>query len=299
VTRSFLLAGLLAAGLALAGCGGTTEREQAPISERESRDRSARLAFDQGRYAQAATLYAAVLQAALAEDAPTAIVDARFNLALCQMHVGDHEAALTQTDQAEAERQRRGLPVDPALQLLVGTIHYRAGDRERAQATLSAVLQERAANAAIRAKAHFVAGLIAADRATLPALREHIAALQANAGVGPGADYLELQGRLLGLDDDIDGALGLLDQAADLRGFERDYRGMARALATAGGFAEQAGRLQPAANYLFRAGRSAAQRAEPDAQDWLRRAMDLGRRSGDIALVKGADAILRNMAAEE
>ncbi len=297
MTKAFFPAGLLVAGLMLGGCGATAEREQAPLSEHESLDRSARLAFDQHRYGQAATLYEAVLQAALAEDTPVGIIGARFNLALCRTYLGDYSAALTQTDLADAERRRRGLPVDPALQLLIGTIHYRAGHLERAQATLSALLQNREANPATLSRAHFVAGLIAADLSALPALREHIAAMLGDTAVGPGADYLELQGRLLGLEGDIDGALRLLDEAADLRGVERDYRGMVRALATAGGFAEQAGRLQPAANYLLRAGRSAAQRAEPNAQDWLRRAMNLGKQSGDAALTKEADAILRKIEA--
>ena len=295
--RFCLLAGLLAANLGLCGCGGDPAREPAPISERDSRNRSARLAFDLGQYAQAVKRYEAVLQAALKEDAPLLIIDARFNLALCQMYLGEYEAALTQTDLAEAERQRRALPVDPALQLLVGTIHYRAGDLERALDALSVVLREPVANAFILSKTHFVAGLIAADRGARPALREHIAALQANSGVGSEADPLELQGRLLGLEDDIDGALRMIDQTIILRRIERDYRGMVRALATAGKFAEQAGRTQLAADYLFRAGRSAAQRADPDARDWLRRATELGKSSGDSALVNEAVVILRNIEA--
>ncbi len=293
MNRSSILVGLLAAGLALGGCSGNAEREQAPISERESLDRSARLAFDQGQYGQAVTLYGAVLQAALAADTPADIIDARFNLALCQTYLGDYDAALTQAQRADAERNRRGLPVDPELQLLAGTIHYRAGHLERAQATLSALLQDREASPATRFRAHFIAGLIAADLAALPALREHIAALQVDKAVGARVDYLELQGRLLGFEGDIDGALRLLDQAADLRGVERDYRGMARVLATAGGLAEQAGRLQSAGNYLYRAGRSAVQRDEPEAGDWLRRAMNAGALSGDAALVREAQAILQ------
>jgi hypothetical protein len=292
MSRFSILLGLLAVGLALGGCAGTAEPEQAAISKRETLDRSARLAFDQAQYSQAVTLYAAVVQAALAEDSPASIIDARFNLALCQTYLGDYDAALTQTEWADAERQRRGLPVDPELQLLAGTIHYRAGRLERAQATLSALLQAGEASPATRARAHFIAGLVAADLAALPALREHIAALREGTTAASRADYLELQASLLGLESDIDGALRLLDQAADLRRVERDYRGMTRALASAGGIAEQAGRLQAAGNYLYRAGRSAAQRDDPQARDWLRRAINAGARSGDAALVREAEAIL-------
>jgi len=292
MSRFSILLGLLAVGLALGGCAGTAEPQQAATSKRETLDRSARLAFDQAQYSQAVTLYAAVVQAALAEDSPASIIDARFNLALCQTYLGDYDAALTQTEWADAERRRRGLPVDPELQLLAGTIHYRAGRLDRAQATLSAVLQAGDTSPATRARAHFIAGLIAADLAALPALRDHIAALREGTAVASRADYLELQASLLGLESDIDGALRLFDQVADLRRVERDYRGMTRALASAGGIAEQAGRLQAAGNYLYRAGRSAAQRNDPQARDWLRRAINGAARSGDTALVREAEAVL-------
>lgn len=292
MTRLSLLLAALAAGLALAGCAGTAEREPASISKRETLDRSARLAFAQEQYGQAATLYAAVLQAALAEDEAARIIDARFNLALCQTYVGEYDAALAQTEWAEAERRRRGLPVDPQLQLLAGTIHYRAGRLERAQDTLAALLQASAASPTTRARAHFVAGLIAADRAALPALRDHLAAVQAGPAAASRADSLELQARLLALEGNIDDALRRLDQTADLRRAERDHRGMTRALATAGGLAEHAGRPQAAADYLYRAGRSAAQRDDPQARDWLRRAIDAAALSGDAALAREAEAAL-------
>ena len=80
--------------------------------------------------------------------------------------------------------------------MLAGTIHYRAGRLDRAQATLSAVLQAGDTSPATRARAHFIAGLIAADLAALPALRDHIAALREGTAVASRADYLELQASL-------------------------------------------------------------------------------------------------------
>jgi tetratricopeptide (TPR) repeat protein len=282
----------LAAALALSGCGGAPERAPAPASEQQSLDRAARLAYQQGRYAQAATLYQRALEAALAEDRPRAIIDARFNLALCHTYLGAYDAALSQLERAEAERQRRTLPVDPQLELLRGTIHYRQGDLRQAQAALDAVLETALAAPATRSRAHFVSGLIAADRADAAALQRQLAALPASDG---NPDRLELQGRLAGLQGDIDGGLQLLEQTARQRSLEGDHRGMARALASAGELGARAGRPQVAANYLFRAGRSAAQRQQPQARDWLLRAKALAQRSGDTALVQEAEAALRDL----
>ncbi len=299
MTRRVALCAALAGLVVLGGCGSTPEAERAPPTQRQSLDRSARLAFEQARYPQAATLYEAALRAALAEDDPTAIIDARFNLALCQTYVGQYEAALAQIAQADAERVRRGLPVDPDLQLLAGTIRYRAGDAELSEATLEALLQGGTATAPTRAKAHFVAGLIAADRGATGALRTRIAALSVDANDSARSDRFELQARLAGLEGDVDGALGLLDQVVVSRRLERDYRGMVRALATAGGLAEGASRLQQAGDYFLRAGRSAAQRAEPEAREWLVRAKTLGERSGDSALVLEAEGSLATMKASD
>ena len=293
--RRVLIAVMCAMLSVLTACSSAPKPQAAPPTERQSLDRSARLAFAQGQYAQAATLYEAALEQALAEDAPGAIVDTRFNVALCQTYLGQYESALTQVTQAEAERARRGLPGDPELQLLTGTIHYRAGEPGRAQEILDGLLQQRDVTGATRAKAHFVAGLIAADGSASGPLRQHMLALQTDAGGNVQADRFELEGRLAGIEGDFDRALGLLDQVVILRGTERDYRGMVRALASAGAIAQQDGRLQAAGSYLLRAGRSAAQRGEPEARDWLVRAQTLGVQTRDDALTTEATSILNSL----
>ena len=287
-------AAALAVALALAGCGGAPPRDAAAPTPLQTLDRSARLAFEQEQYAQAATLYEAMLREALAADAVNDIVDARFNLALCQTYLGAYPSALAQVALAENERARRGLPADPELRLLAGTIHYRAGDLDLAQADLAGVLETNAA-ATTQARAHFVAGLVAADRAEVSALRQHLAALAVATEGRSNADLLELRGRLLGIEGDVDGAMALLDQAVELRALERDYRGMARGLAAAAELAERAGRRDIAAGYWFRAGRSAAQRDEPNAGTWLERAKTLGEQGADPALVEEAEALLKAM----
>ena len=62
--------------------------------------------------------------------------------------------------------------------------------------------------------------------------------------------------------------------------------------AEAGDLAQRAGRLQLAGSYFLRAGRSAAQRAEPQAIDWLERARELGKLAGDQALVDESEAAI-------
>lgn len=284
--------------LAVCGCASTPPPDPEPTTERQSLDRSARLAFSQGQYAQAATLYEATLDEALAEDTPEAIIDARFNLALAQTYLGEYRAALAQITQADAERIRRGLGNDPDLRLLTATIHYRSGDMRQATVTLDPLLSSSSLPPATRAKAHFIAGLIAAEDRDSSALRRHIVALTPDGSPGMEADRLELQGRLAGLVGDTQAALRRLDQAVALRSLDRDYRGMVRTLATAGDLAESTQNYWLAGNYLLRAGRSAAQRTEPEAREWLERARALGVRSGDTALVLEAEAGL-DMVREE
>jgi len=293
IGRLILLYLIAAMGVLTVGCAGKPEREPEAPTEQQSLERSARLAFVQGNYAQAATLYEVALRSALNEDAPVAIIDARFNLALCQTYLGEHEAALQQIALADTERQRRGLGADPDLQLLAGTIHYRAGQSDEALALLDQVIAGAAANSPTGAKAHFVVGLIAADQSSVAALRQQLAALPTDPDGGRYTDRLELQGRLAGLLGDYNGALGLLEGVAEARRRQRDYQGMVRALAAAGRLAERAGRPQLAGSYFLRAGRSALQRAEPQAIDWLKRARHLGEQSGDQALELEAEAAIR------
>jgi tetratricopeptide (TPR) repeat protein len=278
--------------LALAGCGGIAKQDAEPPTERQTLNRSAQLAFSRGQYAQAATLYQATLDKALIEDTPGAIVDARFNLALSQTYLGNHRAALDQVTQADAERVRRELGPDPELELLRATLHYRAGDPAAAQRTLDSLLDDSAVAPPTAARAHFVAGLIAAHRNDVPALRKHRDALPADDGPGARADRLELDGRPAAFGGEPDQALRLLDEAMLLRSADRDYRGMARVLVVAGDVAERTGRTGAAADYLLRAGRSAARRGDPDARAWLERARGLGERGGDAALVLEADTML-------
>ncbi|MGH8665379.1 MAG: hypothetical protein ACREUX_14050, partial [Burkholderiales bacterium] len=252
-----------------------------------------------GHYAQAATLYEATLDQALIEDKPEPIIDARFNLALAQTYVGRYQSALDLVTLAEAERIRRMLGPDPELQLLRATIHYRAGDAAAAQRVLDPLLGDPALSPPTAAKAQFLAGVMAAERSDASALRRHRDALPAGDARVEQADRLELDGRLAAIEGEADEALRRLDRAALLRSQDGDYRGMARVLVVAGTVAERAGRTELAGGYWLRAGRSGAQRGEPDAREWLEHARALGERTGDAALILETEAMLTELGAAQ
>lgn len=284
-------AGLLLAAVLLAGCTSKAPAPDPP-TERQSLDRSARLAFDQGHYAQAGTLYASALEQALLEDDPRAIIDARFNLALTYTYLGRYEQANAQLAQANAERRRRGLAPDPELMLLEATIMYRGGRSDDAGRLLDKLFQLAPPGGAVSHRGHFIAGLIAADNADRPALQRHILALQQVTSSDVQADLLELQGVQAGQQGDTRTAYARFDEAVVLRSIDRDYRGMVRVLAAAGELAGQAGDRALAASYYLRAGRSAAQRGEPEARVWLQQAREFGAAVGDAPLVLEANDLL-------
>ena len=288
MSRRLILLVLLSLGLA--GCAGKGSESAGPTLQ-QSLDRAARLAFDKGQYAQAGTLYQSALQQALLADDAIAIIDARFNLALARSNLGEHEVAREQLILAEAERVRRGLPLDPPLLLLEATILYRDAQPDASLIVLDRVFSLTSDNSPVGRKAHFLAGLIAADREDLPALQQHIAALET--AEADRADLLELQGALAAQQGAQPRAYAFLDEAAELRGLSRDYRGMTRILARMGEVAAKAGDHALAANYFLRAGRSAAQRNALEANRWLERAMRLGEEVGDTALVLEASEWLR------
>ncbi len=278
--------------LVLGGCGGAPKEKTPEPTDRELLERSARLAFTRGEYEQAASLYEAALDRALVADRPGPIIDARFNLALSRSYLGRYEEALDLVTLADAERVRRGLGPDPELRLLRATIHHRAGDADAARQVLEPLLADPALAPRTAAATQFLAGLLAAQRGDAPALQRHRDALPTGGAHGAQADRLELDGRLSALEGDSGEALRRLEEAARLRSLDDDHRGMARALVAAADAAERSGRIDLAGGYWIRAGRSGAQRADPDAREWLEQALRVGRRIGDSALVLEAEAML-------
>ena len=80
----------------LGGCASATKVDDAPVRDDtlERYNRSARQAFDQGSFEQAAALYRKALDRATMRDDFEAIADARYNLAICLINQGALEEAL-------------------------------------------------------------------------------------------------------------------------------------------------------------------------------------------------------------
>ena len=116
-----------------------------------------------------------------------------------------------------------GLPGDPELQLLAGTIHYRAGEPV-AQEILDGLLRHSDPTGTTRARRILS---LASSPPTIPAgtvARTYPCPCRATPTANAQADRMELEGRLAGIEGDIDRALGRqTGPVVILRGTERDY----------------------------------------------------------------------------
>ncbi len=281
---------LLLGAWLLASCASAPPPEPAHEIKRDALDRSAWLAFDLGQHDQAVVLYQQVLDEALREDDLEAIVEARYNLAASQMALGDYSQALEQISLAMADLRRRKAGWDPELTLLQATVLYRAG-REREARTALVRLQHDGAGVTptVRASALFLSGLMAAKAGEAGRLAAIIATMGEFTTDAANANRLELEAWLAQLQGSTAAALARFEELVDIRRGERDYRGMNRALVAAADLAEARSEVATAAGYLLRAGRSAARMRQPEARGWLQRAVRLGRRAGDSALVREAE----------
>jgi tetratricopeptide (TPR) repeat protein len=167
--------------------------------------------------------------------------------------------------------------------LLEATILYRQGNYDGAWAlTERIVTTPSKTSGQATNRAHFLRGLIAAERGETRQLRTEIAALGEPTDPRLQADHLELSGHLALAEGRWETAVSAFTEAAKLRSDTGDYRGTVRALAMAGDVSERAGRPSEAANQFLRAGRSAAiQGDNGEARELLTRANRLAEQAGD------------------
>jgi tetratricopeptide (TPR) repeat protein len=274
------------------GCGSRQTLPQGPPVDRdlENSNRAARAAFESGRIQQAANLYRQALERAYLRDDLAAIVDARYNLAVCLTLLQSNQEALELVNKTREEFALAGQPVPHDILLLEATILYRLNKSQKAWQLTEEVLKGiDTRSTAVQSKTHFLRGLIANDRGDLMQLREEIAALaQSNLPVIQ-ADREELFGYLFLAEHRWDEAVLAFDGAAALRRQILDYRGMVKALAKAGEACERAGRLVQASRRYLRAGQSAALQGNPNqAQIWLTRAVQLAEQGGDENILQEA-----------
>jgi tetratricopeptide (TPR) repeat protein len=274
------------------GCSSTpTEQSRSKVDEEfERTSRAARMAFDNGKFQQAVSLYNQALERAYVLDDLNAIVDSQYNLAVCLTGLNSYVKALERVNQSKAElaRAKQNIPAD--ILLLEATIIYRMGKLDDAwQLTDMILLDPGRLSEAIRSKTYFLRGLIAGERDDINQLRKEIVSLGEPSTVGLRADREELVGRLAMAEGNWNEAIEAFDRTAEFRQDDFDYSEMVNALALAGRACEQAGKLSEASKRYLRAGRSAARQEENrDALNWLNRAEKLAGEAGDESTAKQA-----------
>ena len=256
----------------------------------ERTNQAAQTAFESGRIQQAANLYRQTLQRAYLRDDLAAVIDARYNLAVCLTLLHSDRQALALMIQTREELSRAGQPIPADILLLEATILYRQGRSQEAWQLTEDILQSPdAISPAVQEKTHFLRGLIANARGDRVTLRAAIAALAQSGTPVIRADREELIGHLALSERRWDEAAAAFDEAAALRRQSLDYRGMVIALAKAGEACERAGRPLAASRRYLRAGQSSALQGNTDqAHSWLTRAAQLAELGGDDNIAQEA-----------
>lgn len=285
--------------LTLSGCGSSAPRQKGPAVDEalERFNRAARLAFDKGRLEQAANFYRKALERAYVRDDSAAILDARYNLAVCLMNLQSYEEALAVVQRANIEMALAGRDDSPDFLLLEATIRTHSGDLDEAWKITDQILSApRPASSVIKSKALYLRGLIASKQGDKDQLRAAIAALGQPQQPQLRADRQELVGHLAMAEQNGDAAMDAFDTAANLRRETLDYRGMVKALALAGAAGEKAGHAKEASIRYLRAGRSALLQGMFDnARKWLNRAEQIAGATGEDQLAGEARTYLQQL----
>lgn len=291
--RSVRIFGLL---LFIGGCASSPDPATQPMPDQAlvAAQRMARFAFDSGEPEQAVEIYRRVLAQAYARSDCTAILDARYNLAVSLMTDGRYPEATVLVEQAKADLASAHRPAPADLLLLEATLNYRGGLLGEAwQVTETILNAPEDHSTAIFARTHYLRGLIGDQSDNLAAMRQAIGAMGQPENAILKADLAELQGRLAIREGQWDAAVSALDQSARLRRGHLAYRGMAASLALAADASLRAGQIEPAAVRFLQAGRSAARRHDRVYADrWLTQAVSLFDQLGNDVLADEAFALL-------
>jgi tetratricopeptide (TPR) repeat protein len=280
----FLLAVAVAACV-VSGCASSTKVNDAPAQDEilERTNRSALQAFERGNFEQAAAFYEKALNRAYIRDDFNAIMNARYNLAICLINQQSYEKAFGVVQQAKTEMAMRGSGVQVDFLLLEATVLHLTDNAGEALKITDRILSTKPeASSLIRRKTHYLRGLIAVQQGETDRLREAIASLGQPELSQLRADRYDLVGHLAMAEQNWETAIDAFDNAAALRREDLDYRKMAAALAFSALACEQAGKTPEASNRYLRAGLSAALRGEHGkARQWLERAETLAVAAGD------------------
>jgi tetratricopeptide (TPR) repeat protein len=247
--------------LTLAGCA--TPPTAPPKDKELSRTSDlAQAAFEDGATAKAIDLYKEALNRAHAMDDATEIGNAAYNLALCQIILGQLDQASALLVEAKAAFKRSGSnPAD--VLLLEATVAQRQGRPEQALSLADQVLSASPDENDLF-QATLLKGTIACQQND-PA-RARAALAEADKHHVANAPLLAARERLTGniflLEGNPAEAAAALDRAAALFQKAKHYRDMALTLRRAGEAYREAGDTQRAEDRLFRAKRSLAAQRE-------------------------------------
>ncbi len=170
-----------------------------PGSDREfdRNSRIARIAFENGQISQAIEEYKKALARAYITDNLNAIVDTRYNLAVCHLSQGNYPDALENVERAQEELLSAGRPVSADLLLVQAVAFYHDGTPGRAwQISEEMLTVKPVPSPETVSRTHFLRGRIAADRGESEQLHLEITGLGEPSVPGLQADRMELIGRL-------------------------------------------------------------------------------------------------------
>jgi tetratricopeptide (TPR) repeat protein len=249
--------------LSLAGCFGS-RNATAPQGDKELTldTELARAAFDDGATSRAAQYYGKALTRAFAMDDAAQIGNAAYNLALCQILLGQLDQAQATLADAGAAFQRSGSnPAD--VLLLEATVAQRQGKLEQALSLADQVLAASPDENDLF-QATLLKGTIACDQDDLA--RARTALTEADKHHVTDAALLAARERLTGniflLEGNPAEAAAALDRAAALFRTAKHYRDMALTLRRAGDAYQEAGDTRRAEDRLLRAKCSLAAQGE-------------------------------------
>jgi tetratricopeptide (TPR) repeat protein len=249
--------------LTLVGCATSPTSTVPPKDKELSRTSNlARAAFKDGATAKAIDLYGKALNRAHAMDDATEIGNAAYNLALCQILLGQLEQASASLAEAKAEFKRSGgNPAD--VLLLEATIAQRQGRLEQALSLADQVLSASPDENDLF-QAALLKGTIACDQDDPARARTALAEADKHhvTDAALPAARERLAGNIFLLEGNPAEAAAAFDRATALSQKAKHYRDMALTLRRAGEAYREAGDTQHAEDRLFRAKRSLAAQGE-------------------------------------
>ena len=262
--RTAAIGGLAAGLLALcASCASPGPQPAGPAGDRLVLQASsaARLAYEQGNYAQARTLYRRALTRAQVIDAVEQAADAAYNLAMSEIGLQHYDAADQLLAQAEYDAARVSAAITD-IRLLRAKVAYL---RERLPAAIALANEVIASKAPPRLvlQARILRGQVFCDTGDLAAamaesqtIKELVGSAKTAFAPSMHADMAKLEGTIARLEGKPEVAARWFEAEAELLRVAHRHRDMAYALARAAEMHLQSARPALAADRFFLAARS-------------------------------------------